>query len=370
MNGFKLRVAASVPLLLSLACAGGAASAPRDGGITDGGAPDAGVVAAPATPITAPPRAWTWVDDPGATCSDGSATGFAVNPGGPNLLVYLQGGGACWDYLTCFVIKTATAGPYTSTQFNASAALFPQSILDRAAAGNPFKDFSLVFVPYCTGDVHAGDNVVTYSGFGTAKTWHHTGRANLTRYLARIAATFTSPAKLFISGSSAGGFGSAINYRLIRTVYPAAESYLLDDSGPFLIGDAVSTQLRTAWTAGWGLKPWIDSECPACAADLSALYPTIATRYQNDRLALLSTNQDAVISAFFQISQSQFKTDLTALTTQRLTPLANARFFVIDSTSHVLLENPNAASFADGGTLMNWLTQMATDDPAWSSSSP
>src|SRR5690349_6763166 len=53
----------------------------------------------PGTPITAPPGQWTWVDFPDAVCDDNSPTGIGVNlANNKNLLVYFEGGGACWDY--------------------------------------------------------------------------------------------------------------------------------------------------------------------------------------------------------------------------------------------------------------------------------
>ena len=32
-----------------------------------------------------------------------------------------------------------------------------RGIFDRSNPENPFRDFGVIFVPYCTGDVHIGD---------------------------------------------------------------------------------------------------------------------------------------------------------------------------------------------------------------------
>src|SRR5512132_4366275 len=109
-----------------------------------------------------PPLTWTWVPIQGSVCNDDSPTGIGVQKGPgttPNVLVFLDGGGACWDYTTCWVARLATTGPFGAAEFDARIrASVPGSIFDRAAPGNPYKDFSFVFVPYCTGDVHSGDN--------------------------------------------------------------------------------------------------------------------------------------------------------------------------------------------------------------------
>src|SRR2546423_10974885 len=71
-------------------------------------------------PLTTTMNAWSWVDFPDSSCDDGSATGIGVNQGSSNnLLVFMNGGGACWDYLTCFQINTAVHGPFGKTQFDA-----------------------------------------------------------------------------------------------------------------------------------------------------------------------------------------------------------------------------------------------------------
>ncbi|HYG66030.1 MAG TPA: hypothetical protein VD838_00175, partial [Anaeromyxobacteraceae bacterium] len=56
---------------------------------------------------------WTFVAVEGAACADGTPTGVAVNPGPrDDVLVFLDGGGACLDYLTCFELQTASNGPF------------------------------------------------------------------------------------------------------------------------------------------------------------------------------------------------------------------------------------------------------------------
>src|SRR5689334_20606686 len=70
-------------------------------------------LAPPAKPIDAPKNKWTFVPIEGAVCDDGTPTGIGVYlTDNPNLLVFLMGGGACWNYSTCGVLNTSTHGPY------------------------------------------------------------------------------------------------------------------------------------------------------------------------------------------------------------------------------------------------------------------
>lgn len=132
----------------------------------------------PSQSLGLPEHIWTWVDVPGAICSDGSPTGLAVNPGsGDTLVLFLNGGGACWDPITCGA-GLAQGGPYRSTQFQSDLGrVAPGSIVDRGAADAIYgAGATLVFLPYCTGDVDWGKSTNDYPG---VRTWHHAGQPNL-----------------------------------------------------------------------------------------------------------------------------------------------------------------------------------------------
>jgi hypothetical protein len=350
-----------VPLALAaLALACGSGGAPRAAA-----APAAEPIAGLSTGV------WTWVDFPDSACDDGSPTGIGVSPGtGPDLVVVLNGGGACWDYLTCFVVGTASRGPYGAPEFLAlQATALPGSILDRALPGNPFQDATLVFVPYCTGDIHGGDNVAVYAGPGETRTYHHVGHANLVAFLRRLGATWPSPRRLVVSGASAGGFGTVINYDAFRRQWPDAEAFLVDDSGPTLEKGAISQGLLDAWYASWRLDLLLDPICGTpCRTDLSAGLSAVMARYSRDRMALLSSLQDRVISAYFTISGAQLEQELHRLAADVIDPAPNARRYFLAGSTHTMLGNP--AAFAQGVPLLEWLGQQVGGDPAWASQQP
>jgi hypothetical protein len=319
------------------------------------------------------PGVWTWVDFPDSACDDGSPTGIGVNLGsGPDLVVFLNGGGACWSYFTCFVLNSASHGPFGKAQFTQlGSGQLQGSVLDRALSDNPYQDASLVFVPYCTGDVHGGDNVLAYDdGLGHQRTYHHVGHANLVAFLRRIAATWPSPRKLVVSGSSAGGFGSLINYDTFRHYWPGGAACLVDDSGPPLERGAISqTLLLDPWFASWRLDRLLDPLCgQACHSDLSAGLAAVAKKYPNDRLALLSSLRDQTISGYFSLSGAEFEQDLLKMSADVMAPTPNARWFFVPGSSHTMLGNP--AAFAQGVHLLTWLAQQLNDDPGWASRPP
>jgi hypothetical protein len=348
---------------------------PRDSGSPgDSGSPtDGGGTWFDGGPPLGPPivldAGWTWVDFPDSFCNDGSHTGIGVNASdaGTNLLIFFQGGGACWDNLTCNVLNTAVKGPYGLAQFQAELpSLTSGTTFDRTVAQNPFKDWSYVYVPYCTGDVHAGDNIGNYSG----GTWYHKGHVNALAYLKRLGPTFPAPGKLVVSGLSAGGGGAQANYPFARWYWPNSESYLLDDSLPFFQGNDISANEKAAWTSAWNLNPLFDLICGSnCLSDLSLVYPSLRQHYPTDRMAVLSSEMDSTISGYYMISGAQFQTDLNSLATQVLAPNGIHTFFV-NGNSHTMLGSPANYTTSTNVNLWTFLSQMVTDNPSWVSAGP
>lgn len=100
-------------------------------------------------------------------------------------------------------------------------------LFNRQGFGNPFKDYNDVFVPYCTGDLHAGTKVTTYGSKATS----HVGFLNMSAYLKRLVPTFPDAERIFLFGSSAGGFGVGVNWYRVQGAFPAARVDLVLLSG-------------------------------------------------------------------------------------------------------------------------------------------
>jgi hypothetical protein len=348
---------------------------------------------------------WRWIPFGDAICTDAvadasgrytfgtSTTGLAISWGpetSTDLVVFLQGGGACWDFITCggaapLVDKTALTGPFGPAEFAQDIyAKYPNSWIRRENLPPAIQDATVVFVPYCTGDVHGGDRVMTYvslvPGFPSI-TWHHVGHANVLAFLKRLAPTFPHPAKLVVAGSSGGGFGTLANYTTFRAAWPDARSYLVDDSGPPLIGDAIPVLTRAAWYGSWNLGASLGSFCPECPEDLSAGVTEIVARYPQDRIALLSHLQDGVIRGFFgtitltpfptitPMAADEFEAQLRLLGTTRMDPAtANAKYFFTAGDGHPTLEDPTVITTPPPG-LPAWIELMLSDSPDWASAS-
>jgi Pectinacetylesterase len=341
---------------------GGDAGTDAGTGNSDGGgASDAGW----GQPITAPNETWTFVAFPEARCGNGISTGIAVNltTRSKDVVLYLQGGGACWDPSTCYVLRTTAHFEDTMDEAAVLAeARQANYLFDRARADNPFRNASFVYVPYCTGDLHGGTAPHTYSALGQTRTGHHVGALNVAAYLSRLAPTFSGATRVWLAGASAGGFGAVINWWRVQQAFGGVRVDVLDDSGTFVEPVAGRfEQMRDAWSLQ--LPPG----CSACDAGFSNFLPHYAQAPGSGRLALLSTTQDGVIAAYFGISGPEFEQRLAAL---RAAMAGEQRSYVTAGTQHVLL-GQNPFPRADGGVaLTDWLAQFASGDGGWSSQGP
>jgi hypothetical protein len=176
----------------------------------------------------------------------------------------------------------------------------------------------MVFLPYCTGDTHTGNNVMTYTSTepvdggtgagGTASlTFHHAGHANTLAVIDWLKQSFPAVPKMLVTGCSAGGAGAIVNYHFIRNGMGSNVQcgYLLDDSGPIFHSSGPSKQLHTQIRAAWNLDPILDSltavgkiDGNALKADFGLMNQFLATEFPRDRLSLVLYQMDLNYSLY------------------------------------------------------------------------
>src|SRR5215831_3475391 len=210
------------------------------------------------------PEKWTWVPFADAKCRDGSSTGIAINPhpDSDKLMIFLQGGGACFNAATCADNPSSfSAADFAALDVPACGSQeevphgcisVNNGILDRTNPANPVKDWSYVFVPYCTGDVHGGNNPAGTVA-GIAGTQQFVGYFNMGLYLARLLPTFPGITRVLLTGVSAGGFGSVAAYGPVSRAFPSAQVDMLDDSGPPMSAPYFAACLQDLQRQTWGL---------------------------------------------------------------------------------------------------------------------
>jgi hypothetical protein len=321
---------------------------------------DAGADAPPyVNPLATVPRTntWTFVPFADASCADGTATGIGVsfNSTSDNLLIYLNGGGACWDQTTCRLncatnLTTGYDESHGTPAWNSFSepSTFTGTLFDRNDANNPVATWNYVHVFYCTGDLHAGSRIASYTikgRDGQMHPVHHLGYENMLVYLKALAATF-HPNTVVLAGSSAGGMGSYNDYDVVARTFAPAPVYMIDDAGPYLQNaytPAAAAAGEATAVQAWGLEQTLPSGCTDCLSDagdagMSALAGYLSKTYPNGRMALVSSVQDYRIRQRYDLDGGPYEVALDALATNVLEPLPNWRYFFMAGNTHTALE--------------------------------
>ena len=250
---------------------------------------------------------WEKVEIPGTVCGNGSQYKFFTkfSDKTDNLVVVFEPGGACWDYASCTGqggIRGA-ANPNGLEDDHYELAPFISPFLQREDPTSPTSDWNMVYVPYCTGDVHTGNNVITYVdeiGDGPDVEFHHKGHDNVQQVIGWLDEKFTHVPKLLATGCSAGGAGAITNYYFLRNgVTSAQKAYLLDDSGPIFPSSGFSQPLHEKIRSSWN----VDSILTALPSgfnvqDFGSINTALADQFPDDRLATTFFRRDYNFSLY------------------------------------------------------------------------
>lgn len=262
----------------------------------------------------------------GPVCMRGSEFRASVREGASDdLLIFLQGGGACWSDF-CLAV---TAAP----------AIIPTMDLLRTTADGPMRDFDVLYLPYCDGSLFAGDRAIDENGDGTPDRIHH-GLQNLSAALTAGYRRFPHPRRVVLAGSSGGGFGTILAAYLVRYVYPNAPLYVLNDSG---VGVA-----RTGDTAfldrlldEFGARGFIPSDCTDCTRNghITGVVRYLLDHDPNVRIGTLSSWYDFVISGMFLRSTPEAFRDALRTETGAIHDAHPTRYrrFFYDGQGHTAL---------------------------------
>jgi hypothetical protein len=201
-----------------------------------------------------------------ALCNDGSPSGYYFAPSRANStkwIVYLEGGGLCYDYETCKKrpeqLISSTAWPKT---------LGAQGLFGVEPSNN-FSDFNKVIIIYCTSDLYTGTKP---SSADPALKFNFLGSHVVPAFLFEKSAALQAATEVLFTGGSAGGIGTFMNYEIVKRSLPHAHVRALPDAGWFLTtmkpyskkAVPVGTQLEK------GMALWKGTPPPVCAAAMGS----------------------------------------------------------------------------------------------------
>lgn len=283
--------------------------------------------------LVAPDRAWSFITLPESRCANDEPTGIGLNPSASSdeLMVYFEGGGACWNAATCGIGTAANLRKgYDAADF-AKDKIRGWSIFARDEAKNPFREMTQVIVPYCTGDVHAGTKAVTYRAGLLSQEIKHHGALNVEAMLTRLVATYPNTRRIVLVGTSAGGFGAQLNYPKFVAAFPQAQIDLIADGAQLVNprGGLVNT-----WVNTWGIE--LPTDCPSCAQNFPDYVDYLLQKHPSARFGLIGSMRDTTLTPFFNfgVNLQAFRDETAALLVNSYDPNPNARYFIRSGLRH------------------------------------
>lgn len=184
----------------------------------------------------------------------------------------------------------------------------------------------MVFVPYCTGDIHWGSNTAIYKDASIVGlplgdlVIQHRGFDNflavrewIKENLKRRSDDDEKVEHLAVSGVSAGAYGATLAFPYLKQLFPSSDAQLISDGGNgIIIEDFIEDALRnenSPWQARDNFPNWIPAFQTATYGNSdvfsATLYSGISFQYPSDRVAQYTTAWDTVQILFYNIMQSQ-----------------------------------------------------------------
>jgi hypothetical protein len=323
-------------------------------------------------------------------CMEGSPYHFFARRGAVNKLVmYYQGGGACWEGLTCSVpVCNPNVDPVEDNPTN-----FASGFADRDNPDNPFRDWHTVYVSYCSCDVHYGDSAQDYPFVENIVHVEHRGfhNAGVAEKWARE--HFTDPEVVFVTGSSAGAYGAWFHAVPLQAVWPASQFHVLADAGngvitqEFLDGPFSNWNfeanlpddipgIREALDAGTGIPGYTEAVAQHFPrtnwAHYSAAYDG-GTGGQTGFYNIMLNDNDPIAALTWWEASCAFNQAMRqqAIETSIAVP-ENYRYYIGTGSRHTMWGNNKVYSDTIGGvpTIADWVDAMLASepgsrDPAW-----
>jgi hypothetical protein len=211
-------------------------------------------------PAAAASAAWKEITPGGdCECADGSRFAFFERRADPTKVVFfLDGGGACFDATTCAFVPESYDWKINDDPSD------EDGIFNFARVHNPFREYSFIYVPSCTGDLHLGDVSRRYS---PQLTVEHKGFVNGTAALEHLRRIYPDAEQVVVLGKSVGSVAAPIYGGLVADLLPDARVTVLGaQSGHVPDNPELNRRLlegvwgvhdnMPAWEVNKGLTAW------------------------------------------------------------------------------------------------------------------
>ncbi|WP_321490218.1 pectin acetylesterase-family hydrolase [uncultured Hyphomonas sp.] len=323
---------------------------------------------APAIVASSPQAAeWRKVFPGGDTrCTDGTEFHFMVHEADPKeLLFYLEGGGGCWNKASCDPNGSPTAKLNVADQKDPTEGIF-----DFSNPKNPFANYTVVYVPYCSGDVHIGDNYIVYPGRDETDPplpVYHRGRANVQSAIDWVSAHHDELDDIFVTGVSAGAVPTPLYASILSDRYSDAKiSSLGDGAGGYRRASPMNDRL-----GDWGVfnqintVPGFENLTPSTWS-YEQIYVAAAKQHPDINMARFDFAADPAQWRFLS-GNSEFDTLLENLVANNNDIRIGApdfRAYIAPGAVHTILQkNALYETTVNGVVLVDWIAALAQHAP-------
>lgn len=300
---------------------------------------------------TAEAREWQKIAISGASCGDGKPYSVYLSRKDPSkIALELMGGGACWSFATCF-------GPSPLAWIHDLPVIEKSGFVSDDPAKSPVADYTLVYFPYCTGDVHLGAHVASYLGASV----HHVGRPNLEKALEQLTLkeglALGSASHFVAYGYSAGGLGALASLSLfekyLKSGKPKLKAVLADSPG-LHFGSSFWEKFTKEELADYAAAMrQFGYELREGDGNLAPIVPTLCKMYPDWRVGVLQASRDIIMSALFggMTPDEHEKTIYgpTGLYQLTVDPSDNCAAWVPHSDMHMFLVSDESAGIDASG---------------------
>jgi hypothetical protein len=321
-------------------------------------------------------------------CIFGTPYYFFVKRGSVNkLLMYYQGGGACWEQATCGIpVCDASVVVDPSDIHTDNPNVWSAGFADLTNPDNPFKDWNIVFVSYCSCDIHFGDTAqdyplhVEHRGFQNAKAAEKWAREH-----------FVNPEVVFVTGSSAGAYGAIFQAPLLEKVWPASQFHVLGDAG----NGVITAEFLQNEFNNWNFKANLPKDIPGVVeaidtgAGMPAYVEAVAKYFPDTNWAHYTTAFDGGEggqTGFYNVmlngnnplaaltwwdGSCAFNTQMHLQATNTATAVAakdnNYRYYIGTGSRHTMWGSNKVYTDTTGGvpTVVDWINKMLTNASDW-----
>lgn len=328
----------------------------------------------PLIAVSESPLQWHYVAKDDMFSRDGTTTGYLANfnTNSTKVLVYLVGGGACYNAITC----ENNPNSFDAAEASSSVQQLndqPFGLNDRNDTNNIFADWNHIIIPYSTGDVHLGTNASANVPNSGPENQKMTGYTNFTQVADDLLDFYGANGitEFVVTGSSAGGFGTYLNFIQMAERFPNAQKTGLVDAGPMFLDDVVWNDcLCETWTNLWDFNFPNDFDSVVqdnYNYDIQGVYAYLALKYPEANFGLISDLQDSTIRYFYsygqmgctgQIGNIDGETYENALMNLKdhLTHFENWHVYYVPDDNHTFLGSERYQNIAVNGiSMMDWI---------------